>query len=412
MRGLRDLSRRQDRCRVLGIGRPGRDVDPLLGDLLHLPVERGRDLVATRVDERTVVGRIGTEDRTQLLADLPDEMGRPPPGRDLLHELDRLVLGRLVFGRRVLVAGQRTARLHQVQDVVAALHDLGFGRDDELELGAFAAFGDVLEADGFGIADQVERCRRLGDRRQDRGLGEGQLLERLPEVALGGRLHAVTLVAVEVLVEVRGDDLFLALLAGEGLGQPDRLDDLADLAFVGGALERARREQPRANELLGDGRCATGPPADRVDAGRDDGERIESGVAPEVLVLDRGGRIEHFAGDVLELHQLALEIAEAGQLDLAGPVVDDRLLLELDVVEGRGGQRESGRIVVVRADDGDEADERHEERAQEHGGNDRAENGRDVGSATPRRAFSNGSSVALAPCEAGLHLGPHDSIGA
>ena len=29
--------------------------------------------------------------------------------------------------------------------------------------------------------------------------------------------------------------------------------------------------------------------------------------------------------------ELALQVAEAGELDLAGPVVDDRLLLEVDV---------------------------------------------------------------------------------
>ena len=53
----------------------------------------------------------------------------------------------------------------------------------------------------------------------------------------------------------------LAFLAREGLGQADRLDDLADLALVGGALEGLGREQPRADELLGDRRGAARPAA-------------------------------------------------------------------------------------------------------------------------------------------------------
>ena len=98
--------------------------------------------------------------------------------------------------------------------------------------------------------------RRLRDRGEDGVLGEGQLVERLAEVALGRGLHAVALVAVEVLVEVGGDDRLLARLARERLGQPDRLDDLARLALVGRALERRGRQQPGPDELLGDGRGA------------------------------------------------------------------------------------------------------------------------------------------------------------
>ena len=43
---------------------------------------------------------------------------------------------------------------------------------------------------------------------------------------------------------------------GYRLGQPDRLDDLADLALVAAAVEGARREEPGADELLGDRGCA------------------------------------------------------------------------------------------------------------------------------------------------------------
>ena len=60
--------------------------------------------------------------------------------------------------------------------------------------------------------------------------------------------------------------------------------------------------------------------------GRDDAERIEAGVLPEGLVLDGRRGVEDDRRDLLERHDLALAVAEPGQLDLAGPVVDDRLL--------------------------------------------------------------------------------------
>ncbi len=125
----------------------------------------------------------------------------------------------------------------------------------------------------------------------------------------------------------------LAVLAREGLGQADRLDDLARLALVGGALERLGRQEPCADELLGDRRRATRPAGDRVEAGRHDAGRVEARVDPEVLVLDGGRGVDDLAGQLVEGDELALEVAEPGELDLAGPVVDDRLLLEIDVGE-------------------------------------------------------------------------------
>ena len=39
----------------------------------------------------------------------------------------------------------------------------------------------------------------------------------------------------------------------------------------------------------------------------------------------------HLARELVEGHELAPQVAEPGELDLAGPVVDDRLLLEVEV---------------------------------------------------------------------------------
>ena len=142
----------------------------------------------------------------------------------------------------------------------------------------------------------------------------------------------------------------LPVSPGERLGQPDRLDDLAGLALIGRALERLGREELGADELLGDRRSAARLAGERVETGRHDADRVEARVGPEVLVLDRGRGVEHLAGQLVERDQLALEVAEARQLDLAGPVVDDRLLLELDVGELLDGVGQAGRVVVVGAD--------------------------------------------------------------
>ena len=110
-------------------------------------------------------------------------------------------------------------------------------------------------------------------------------------------------------------------------------------------------------------------------------------------------------------HDLALQVAEAGQLDLAGPVVDDRLLGELDGLQARRGVRQARRVVVVGADREDEPDARDDERPDEQGDDDGADDRDDRRSAASARLAAERASMALAPREAGLHLWPHDSIG-
>ena len=215
------------------------------------------------------------------------------------HDLVRL--RRLELGRGVLVAGFRRAALReQVEDEVSALDDRGVVRDHEHPLGrrAVVALRDRHRTLLDRVADEVVVRRRLGQPGDDRGLRRGDLREVGPEVGIDRRLHAVALVPVVVLVEVGGDDRLLALLAGEGVGQADRLDDLLELAFGGSVrvLDELRVEQACADELLGDRRSTTAVPADRAEPGRDDRDRIEAGVLPERLVLDGGRRIERTLG--------------------------------------------------------------------------------------------------------------------
>src|SRR5262249_58503777 len=97
------------------------------------------------------------------------------------------------------------------------------------------------------------------------------------EVALRGRRDAVRLVAVVVLVEVCGDDPLFAGDARVGLGDADRLDDLAQLAGgrqlgLGGPV---LGQEALPDELLGDRGRAARLAAQRVDAGGADADRVD-----------------------------------------------------------------------------------------------------------------------------------------
>ena len=77
-------------------------------------------------------------------------------------------------------------------------------------------------------------------------------------------------------------------------------------------------EQPLADELLGDRRGAARRAAEGVDAGGDDADRVEARVVPERAVLDGRGGVDEHRRDLVERHDVAVELAEPGQLDLAG----------------------------------------------------------------------------------------------
>ena len=93
-----DLAAGQDRRRVLGVRCPGGDVDPLLGDLLELQVDRGDDLVAAVVHVRAVDRAVGTEHLAERAPHLPHELGSLPLSGDRRDQLDRLLLGDLILG--------------------------------------------------------------------------------------------------------------------------------------------------------------------------------------------------------------------------------------------------------------------------------------------------------------------------
>ncbi len=203
----------------------------------------------------------------------------------------------------------------------------------------------------------------------------------------------------------------LPLSPGIRLGQPDRLDDLADLALVGRVRERLRRQESGPDELLGDGRRASRPAGQRVEAGADDGRRVETGIRPEALVLDRRRRIEHLIGDACERRDLATQRAQACQLDLPGPVVDDRLLFEPEIVECLAGVGQALCVEVVRGHREQRPSAGRQDRHEDEDDRDGDEDAAEDRSASPGRATMQRASMTLPPGQGGLHLSPHDSIG-
>ena len=242
-------------------------------------------------------------------------MRRDPARRLLRREDDLLVLRveEVLAVELALRQGVPVALGEQLEDQVPALDDHRCPGDDERRLArAVALRVDLHGALDDGVPHEVVVRRRLRQRREDRGLGDRQLGELLPEVALRRGLDPVGLVAVVVLVEVGGDDVLLALDALVRLGEPDRLDDLLELPLdlAVGVLDEVRVEEPLADELLGDRRGAAAAAAEAVDAGRDDRQRVEAGVLPERLVLDRGLGVDDDRRDLLERHDLAPGLAD------------------------------------------------------------------------------------------------------
>ncbi len=285
--------------------------DLALPDLLLGHVEGRGDAIAA-AGHRAL---IPSEDLRELITHLEHEVRRLD-GRDgRLRDLDGL--GARGVG---LLLGDRAGVDHLIEDVEATL----------------------LGAVGVVSLRWVEDRGRLGQAGEERSLRERELGEvGLPEVRLGGGLHAVGLVPVVDLVEVELEDLLL----GVGVRHLDREDALADLS-----LERDLvTNDPSFHELLRDGRRSAAPAATPGHVGEDradDAQYIDARVRPEALVLGGDGRIDENLRDLVVADDLAVLLRELIEKLRAGPVVDLRRLsqgLLRQVLRGRkvnGEERE------------------------------------------------------------------------
>ncbi|GIW20139.1 MAG: hypothetical protein KatS3mg065_0435 [Chloroflexota bacterium] len=152
-------------------------------------------------------------------------------------------------------------------------------------------------------------------------------------------------------------------------------------------------------------------PAEGVEGGRDEAEGVEADVLPEGLVLDGRRGVDELRRELVEGDELAPGRPEASQLDRPGPVVDDRLLVEGEVLEDRPRVRKALGVLVVGENDAGEPDETDDEEGaeEEEGEGDGDGDGR---SPTSRWAATVAEpTLALPPREAGVHAGGDDSIG-
>ncbi len=202
-------------------------------------------------------------------------------------------------------------------------------------------------ARGLGEAERVVVVGRLGQRGEEGGFRQGDLVERLVEVGLRRGGHAVGLQAEIDLVQVELEDALL----GQRLLDPDGEHRLLHLALQG-ALVGA--EQHVAGDLLGDGggadRAAVPAHLHQVGDGRaGDGAGVDALVGPEILVLGGDeGLLDHVRNggerheDAPLLRQLGDQAVIAGidpahhrRLVLAQPVHRRQFGRELLVMRGR-----------------------------------------------------------------------------
>jgi hypothetical protein len=175
------------------------------------------------------------------------------------------------------------------------------------------------------VGDRVAPHRVLGQADEQRGLGQVQGRQLLAEVALGRRSKAVGAVAQEDLVHVDLEDLPLAQFAFD-LQRQQQLDELA-------APQLTLAQESVARQLLGDGRCALTRSGARQVApgGPRDAAHIQTGVGPEVAVLDRQQGLTQGLGHFIERHEAA---------SLAAELADQHLVLCVDA------QRLPGAVVA------------------------------------------------------------------
>ena len=340
----RDLPRVEHVARVIPVGDDGRRVQPLLDDPLHPVVEGRGDPVAACRQLGAVLHVAIAEDPCELLAHLPHEVRRAPAERRRWCEHDGLEHRLVVLGGRVMPGRQHAPGLHQLEDVVAPLDDLISGRHDELRDLAPAAVGRRLVA---GVRHQVVSRRGLRDGGEDRHLRERERIEVGVPIAPRRCRHSVRPIPVEVVVEVGGHDQPLALDARVRVGEAHGLDDLHRLPVLERQVGGWGGQEARPDQLHRHRRGATLPAVEAVDGGGHDPERVESRILPERLVLDRGGRVDELGRDLVEGHEIPAIAAQRREQDLAGAVVDGRLLFEADRFErvSRLGQARRDRPV-------------------------------------------------------------------
>ncbi len=246
------------------------------------------DLHALAVD-------VGADPLLEVAAHLLDEPARdrrrralrPRAGRDPQRALPRRLRRRGIHALLVL---------HQGEHEVAALE----GR--------------------LRVPPRIVMGGGLGQRGEQRGLGQGQLAGRAGEVVARRGLDAGGAVPEVDVVEVHLQDLVLGELALDLVGDADLEDLAAERPLPAG--QRVGEDVPgelhrdRARPLLDTARAHVAPQR------AEDPLQVHRAVVAEALVLDRDERFRHVFGKGGQLDELAFDGGEIGEL-LAVAVEED-----------------------------------------------------------------------------------------
>ena len=205
----------------------------------------------------------------------------------------------------------------------------------------------------IGVDGGVPRGGRGDDGREERRLGQRQLVGTVAEVRLGSGVDAVRATTEVDRVHVGADDLVLGLLTVNLDGQ----DGFLELARVG----RGLADVVALHVLLGQRRTTlAGSAAQVVHERTEDALQVDAVVRVERAVLGGHDRLGDVVGQRRRVDNLTIDLTQGAHLGRAVGVVDRGLLRERQVVRRGHGQR------VVEVQEHGHAGDEH---AQEDGQN-------------------------------------------
>ena len=184
----------------------------------------------------------------------------------------------------------------------------------------------AFERRGF-VEAWIVVARRLGQRGEERRLGDVELIERFAEVIERRGGNTVRILAEKNLVQVKLEDLGLGIGRIDAHGE-DRFLDLARealLAVEQKVLGHLLRDRGRAFEPL-----VLQHVEDVLDGCTRNAARINAGVAEEILVLGRGEGVDHEfrnKGDGHEYAPFARVFAQQGTVSGVNARRDGRLIV-------------------------------------------------------------------------------------
>ena len=244
-------------------------------------------------------------------------------GEQLRLHLSHQVAGR--SGHRRAIKRVGVDRLGEYSGVLLGLRDPAV-LDHEVQV-ALPALLRLVGVDGG-----VPRGGCGDDGREERRLGQGQLIGAVPEVGLGGSVDAVGATTKVDRVHVGADNLVLRLLTVD----LDRQDGFLELARVG----RGLADVVALHVLLGERRTTlAGATAQVVDEGAEDALQVNTRVRVERAVLGGHDRLRHVVGQLRRIDDLTVDVTQGAHLGRAVGVVDRGLLRERQVIRRGHGQR-------------------------------------------------------------------------